>query len=129
MKQKSPTGLLEREHRAIQRVIGTMITLAAALERGGYVKVGTLLETVEFMCTFADQCHHGKEERHVFPLLGRKGAPVTGYPLDALIRDHENTRALIRELAGASEAYLQGGPASRFPLDERGNPQKVKPEK
>jgi len=116
--QKGPTGLLEREHRVIQRVIGTMVTLAGTLERGGYVEVGTLIDTLEFMRAFADQCHHGKEERHLFPLLGRKGAPVTGYPLDALIRDHENTRTLTRQLAGASEAYLQGNLAAREALLE-----------
>lgn len=118
MDDKKPTRILEAEHRIILQVIGRMVTLVAALKQNGDIEGGALLESVEFMRTFTDRCHHGKEERHLFPLLGRKGAPVTGYPLDALIRDHEETRAFIQELADATEAYLRGDSASKQALAE-----------
>ncbi|HSB82748.1 MAG TPA: hemerythrin domain-containing protein [Candidatus Methylomirabilis sp.] len=105
----SPTGLLEAEHRIIRRVVNTMLLLAAALERDGDVESTTWPKIVDFMRTFAEQVHHGKEEGHLFPILKRKGVPVAGYPLEALIRDHEKTQALTQELAEATETYLRGG--------------------
>jgi hemerythrin-like domain-containing protein len=110
---KGPLGLLSTEHRVIQRVVDTMVRLDAVLERDGEVNVGTLLKIVDFMRTFADKCHHGKEETHLFPILERKSVPADRYPLEALIRDHDRTRMLIQELARATKRYQQGGLKAR----------------
>jgi len=37
------------------------------LETGKEIEEKTLREIVEFMRTFADKCHNGKEETHLFP--------------------------------------------------------------
>lgn len=109
MNDMNPTGLLEAEHRVIRRMVSTMLLLAAALERDSGVEATTWPKIVDFMRTFAEQVHHGKEEGHLFPILRRKGVPVAEYPLEALIRDHEITQALTQELAEATETYLRGG--------------------
>jgi hemerythrin-like domain-containing protein len=69
------------------------------------VPVESLREVVEFMRTFADKCHHGKEEHLLFPLLEQKGVPIHGCPLGVLIQEHERGRALVTELAEAVGAY------------------------
>lgn len=116
MSTKNPTDILEAEHRVIQRVVGTMARLEEGLARGADPKVETLLAIVEFMRTFADKCHHGKEEAHLFPALERKGVPIGGCPLGALIHEHEKGRALVQELAEATEGYPQGRLAAREAL-------------
>ncbi|HSB68031.1 MAG TPA: hemerythrin domain-containing protein [Candidatus Methylomirabilis sp.] len=113
---KGSTEVLEAEHRVILRVIGAMARMDATLERGADLKVETLLAIVEFMRTFADKCHHGKEEAHLFSTLQRKGVPIGGCPLGALIREHEQGRTLVRDLEAATEAYLQGGLGAREAL-------------
>lgn len=118
MSTKSPTDILEAEHRVIQRVVGTMVLLEEALARGVDPEVETLLAIVEFMRTFADKCHHGKEEVHLFPALERKGVPIGGCPLGALIHEHEKGRALVTALAEATEGYLQGRLAAREALSQ-----------
>ncbi len=77
---KKPTEALEEEHHVIQKVVGAMAVLSARLERGEDVKGDTIKNVVEFMRTFGDKCHHGKEEVHLFPLLGRAddGLPHSG---------------------------------------------------
>jgi hemerythrin-like domain-containing protein len=113
---KDPIGLLSTEHRVIHRVVNSMISLYATLEQNGDAKVGTLLKIVDFMRTFAGQCHHGKEQGHLFPILERRSVSVDWYPLEELISDHERTRVLVQELAGASKSYPQGDLKARESL-------------
>jgi hemerythrin-like domain-containing protein len=35
----------------------------------------------DFFVTFADQCHHAKEEGHLFPLMVQRGVPQEGGPI------------------------------------------------
>lgn len=67
MTERTPTEMLEAEHRVIQKVVGAMAVVAEALEDDGEVEPDTLRDITAFMRTFADQCHHGKEETHLFP--------------------------------------------------------------
>ncbi len=117
MDQK-PTEMLEREHRFIQKVVGTFAVLAEELEAGREVAPETFREIVEFMRTFSDRCHHGKEETHLFPLLERKGVPVRGCPLAILIAEHQRSRLLVAELATAADTYAKdAGSAKKNLLD------------
>ena len=58
----------------------------------------------EFFRLFADQCHHGKEEELLFPLLEQKGIPRTGGPIGVTLHEHEEGRALVRQMGDAVEA-------------------------
>jgi hemerythrin-like domain-containing protein len=60
---QGPMEMLAAEHRVIQRVVGGMVRLEAALEEGAEPKVDTLRAIVEFMRTYADRCHHATLER------------------------------------------------------------------
>jgi len=110
-----PTKVLEEEHHFIQKVVGAMAVLAETLEAGKEVEEKTLHDIVEFMRTFADKCHHGKEETHLFPALEKKGVPMRGCPLGALIAEHQKGRVLVSELAEATEAY-RGNPLAKESL-------------
>ncbi len=118
MEAKSPTGVLEREHHVIQKIVGTMAVLAEALGAGQEPPVETLRDIVEFMRTFADKCHHGKEEVHLFPLLERRGVPARGCPIGVLVHEHERGRALVARLAQATEAYASGNGSVRDSVAE-----------
>jgi len=109
----SPTEMLEAEHRVIAKVIGAVPVLADQLDAGQAVDVGLLRDIVEFMRTFADQCHHGKEELLLFPVLGKKGVPLQGCPVGALTAEHARGRALVKELADAVDAQQEGEPSAK----------------
>ena len=107
----SPTEMLEAEHRVIAKVIGAVPVLADQLDAGQAVDVGLLRDIVELMRAFADQCHHGKEELLLFPLLGKKGVPLQGCPVGALTAEHARGRALVKELVDAVDAHQEGEPS------------------
>jgi hemerythrin-like domain-containing protein len=109
----SPTKMLEDEHLVIAKVVGAAPVLADRVEAGQVVHVDTLQGVVEFMRTFADKCHHGKEEELLFPLLSEKGVPMQGCPVGALMAEHARGRALVKELADAAEAHQSGDPAAK----------------
>ena len=111
-----PTDALEHEHRIIQQVVGAMAALADDVEKGKAAPAEVLQDLLEFLRTFADRCHHGKEEICLFPLLERKGVPPRGCPLGALKMEHETGRALVAQLAKASDAYFSGDPVGKSSL-------------
>ena len=112
MTEKMPTEMLEEEHRFIQKVVSAIPALVEALETGQKVEAQTLQDIVEFMRTFADKCHHGKEEAHLFPALEKRGVPMKGCPVGALTHEHQQGRVLVTGLAEAAEAYAQGDTAA-----------------
>jgi hemerythrin-like domain-containing protein len=111
-----PTEILEEEHQYIQKVVGTMAALTERLETGQDAETGTLQSIVEFMRTFADKCHHGKEETHLFTLLERKGVPVRGCPIGILTAEHQRGRALVASLSSAIETQVKDGESAKKSL-------------
>jgi hemerythrin-like domain-containing protein len=118
MEGKSPTEVLEVEHHVIQKIVGAMAVLAEGLGAGQEPLVETLRNIVEFMRTFADKCHHGKEEIHLFPFLEKRGVPARGCPMGVLIHEHERGRTLVAQLAQATEAYASGNLSARDSVAE-----------
>lgn len=102
------TSILRQEHDAILRMLDATEEAARMLDRGEQVAPETLRELLEFFRVFADRCHHGKEEDLLFPLLERKGLPRTGGPIGVMLVEHEQGRALIRQMGEAGEAYARG---------------------
>ncbi len=109
MSHPKPTEVLEREHHYIQQVVASLLLLAEELEKGESVPAETLADTLEFLRTFADQCHHGKEEACLFPLLELKGVPPQGCPLGVLKKEHDAGRSLVAQLAIVSDRYTKDG--------------------
>jgi hemerythrin-like domain-containing protein len=99
------TEVLKNEHQAILKMLEASETVAARLQQGEQVSPEMLKTFQEFFQTFADQCHHGKEEDIFFPLLETRGMPKAGGPLGVMLDEHEQGRALVREMRQAAEAY------------------------
>lgn len=108
MTNRTLTDMLDEEHRNIETVVAMLPMLIQVIEAGRRVEAGLFREIVEFMRTFADRCHHGKEEALLFPVLAHKGVPVAGVSLGALAQDHQQGRALISGLAEAAPACARG---------------------
>jgi len=97
-----PTEVLSAEHRVIEKVLDCLEEMAADVERGGALDVGDATRAIDFLRTFADTCHHGKEERHLFRALVGKGWPGDQGPVGVMLSEHEQGRGLIRRMAAAS---------------------------
>jgi hemerythrin-like domain-containing protein len=106
------TEVLKKEHQAILKMVEASETVAGRLKQGENVSSETLETFQEFFQIFTDQCHHGKEEDIFYPLLEARGMPKSGGPLGVMFNEHEQGRALVREMRQAAEAYASGAQGS-----------------
>ena len=109
----SATAILRHEHDIILLVLN-------GVERGARALDSTLASDAEWLDTivdlvrnFADRCHHGKEERHLFVRLEERGVRKAGGPIGAMLREHEQGRALVRSVAEATPAAKSGEARAR----------------
>ena len=106
------TDILMSEHRVIERVITSLETAAARLERGENVPPGFFLDAAGFVTGFADGCHHKKEEGVFFPTLVANGLPQRTGPIAVMLAEHEQGRVYIRGLREAALSLEALGPAA-----------------
>lgn len=105
------TEVLRREHDGITKVLEVLEVSADRLERGENVPESVLNGLAEFLRVFVDMCHHGKEETALFPMLESRGIPRQG-PIGVMLMDHEQGRALARELGASMENVKKGEPGA-----------------
>lgn len=108
MKLNSAIAILRREHNSILDMLDAAEEMAWQLERGERIPPESLEELMEFFRLFAEHCHCGKEEELLFPLLEKKGVPNGDGFLRGLLSEHQQGRALLREMEEASLGYARG---------------------
>jgi hemerythrin-like domain-containing protein len=92
------TEMLSDEHRLIERVLDVMEkltqdSLVSSLE--------SWKKTLDFARHFADQCHHLKEEKILFPAMEEHGIPNEGGPIGMMLIEHEEGRSYVRSMFAA----------------------------
>lgn len=103
-----PFYILKHEHRVIERALRALDGMCMKLAGRGPVPPEALNELIDFITTFADHYHHGKEEKFLFPALERRGIPREGGPLGVMEHEHQVERKLITELRYSADAYREG---------------------
>lgn len=104
-----PIGPLMEEHRLIEKLMPHLRAAVEAGRRDGRVDPRFVDLALDFIRTYADRCHHGKEEDILFKALD--GKPLTAAhraTMDELLEEHRRGRRWVRELAEASNAYKGG---------------------
>lgn len=104
------------EHRHIKTVIQSLQDAMTALDNRQRLNVEKLRNVVEFLCIYADQRHHQREEVLFFPVLIKRGVPPNGCPIGGLNHDHEKGRALVSALDERITFYEQQRPGSDLVL-------------
>ena len=105
----TPIAPLIAEHRLTERMIAVMRWRVADMESIGTADIGFIDGAVEFMRTYADRCHHGKEEVILFRELARK--PLSAEHrrvLDELLAEHVFARTTTGRLVEARNHYAAG---------------------
>jgi hemerythrin-like domain-containing protein len=91
-----PTEILSGEHRVIEQVLAALEAIVLQAKSAGKLDRSSANDAVAFFRNFADRCHHGKEEVHLFPALEAKGFPREGGPTGVMLYEHEQGRARVR---------------------------------
>lgn len=104
-----PVAPLMIEHRVIERMIRVIGFELVRIEKTGEVDPGFIDMAVDFIRTYTDHCHHGKEEDILFRDLRNKPLPDDlKIILDELMEEHRQGRRIVGELVAAKEEYIRG---------------------
>ena len=95
----TPTGVLREEHEVILRALTVLERVGRDLAQSKPVPKETIASLANFFRTFADRCHHAKEEAHLFPALVAHGIPKEGGPVGMMLQEHDEGRTLVRTFA------------------------------
>jgi len=105
-----PVDDLKHEHELIKRMLGALEAASERLARGERVPPDLLDDARAFVRGFADECHHGKEEQALFPLLAKRSDLLRTGPVRILASEHDVGRKLMAELAEATDEMRAGVP-------------------
>lgn len=104
-----PIGPLMWEHRLIERLVGLMSTELDHMSENNSLDPFFIDTAEDFLRTYADRCHHGKEEGILFRNLARKNLSSEHEKMmRELVEEHAYARMTIARLSAAKEAYLAG---------------------
>jgi hemerythrin-like domain-containing protein len=116
----TPTSVLVEEHGLILQALDALEKKLAEAERGDVADRAYFEKAVEFIRTFADACHHGKEERLLFAhMVAKLGFPQQAGPIAVMLADHEAGRGFVRGMADAT-GRLGTDPAAAGQLVHQG---------
>ena len=91
-----PIGPLMIEHRLIERMISVMGRELERIRKDGTANPKFIETATNFIRIYADQCHHGKEEKILFrDLKKKKLQPTDKQIMEELIQEHVLGRKLI----------------------------------
>ena len=93
-----PTQVLSNEHRVIEVVINCLEALVVQTKASERLDAYTAEQIVDFIRTFADGCHHGKEENYLFTALESKGASRESGPVGVMLNEHDLGRGYVAQM-------------------------------
>ncbi|OQB16074.1 MAG: Hemerythrin HHE cation binding domain protein [Firmicutes bacterium ADurb.Bin193] len=100
---------LRKEHEAILYVLQILEKMTEPDSRDTESLLHYYGEVVYFLRIFADKCHHGKEENHLFKELVNKGVPNEGGPVGVMLQEHAQGREYIAQMSQSlDEKNIEG---------------------
>jgi len=104
-----PIGPLMWEHRLIEKMLASMMRHIDQIEKSKKVNPLIIDMAVDFVRTYADRTHHGKEEEILFRDLAKKNlTPELKKIMQELLNEHIWGRKTTAALVATKEKYLQG---------------------
>lgn len=104
-----PIGPLMIEHRRIERMIEVIGKEIARFEEKRRIEPRRIDIFVDFIRTYADRCHHGKEEDILFRELEKKDLNETHRKtMEELISEHKWGRRITDLVVKANRMYAGG---------------------
>ncbi|MCE5239170.1 hemerythrin domain-containing protein [bacterium] len=116
----TPAGALMIEHRLIERMVALMEEQLARVRGRHDCDPDFISAAVDFTRSYADRCHHGKEEDILFRALAAQplDEPLQTV-LQELIDEHVRSRRATGRLADAGERYRQGEAGALAEIEQR----------
>ena len=104
-----PIGPLMWEHRLIEKMLSFFEGETRKITEQKKVDPLFVDTAVDFIRTYADRTHHGKEEDILFrDLIKKKLSREHARIMDELVEEHKHARKMVGMLVDAKERYLKG---------------------
>ncbi len=104
-----PIGPLMWEHRLIEKMLGVMMRHMDRAETAKKIHPVIVDVAVDFIRTYADRTHHGKEEEILFRDLAAKDLTADlKKTMQELLDEHVWGRKTTGRIVAAKESYLAG---------------------
>ncbi|WAC07239.1 MAG: hemerythrin domain-containing protein [Thermodesulfobacteriota bacterium] len=104
-----PRGPLMIEHRLIEKMFGQSQKEVIKMKNNKIVDPLFIDTIVDFIRTYADRTHHGKEEDILFVKLKTKNLnKKDNTMMNDLINEHRYARSLVVALVDAKNKYISG---------------------
>lgn len=101
-----PVGLLMREHRLIERIIFVMRDEIDSINKTKTIDKGKFFTIIDFIASYVDRTHHGKEEDILFKAILKKNISKEHRDMvDELVKEHGISRMTTRELKNQIDKY------------------------
>ena len=101
--------ILVVEHMHIMKVMAAIEREISSIRQTNKADVGFIDTIVDFIRTYADKTHHGKEEDILFRVLASKEmSDEDKAMMQGLLDEHVFARKTVAELVEAKEQYSQG---------------------
>ncbi len=91
------TDWLKRDHELILEGLEALTAVARKCRAGEKVSEENVGKLVAFFREFADEYHHHKEEKALFPALEAAGLPPHG-PVAVMLHEHDLGRRLLKQM-------------------------------
>ncbi|MDD5723655.1 MAG: hemerythrin domain-containing protein [Syntrophales bacterium] len=113
-----PIGPLMWEHRLIEKMLRLFDGEIKRINEDNRIDTVFIDTVVDFIRTYADRTHHGKEEDILFRDLAKKQissehAKIVG----ELVEEHKYARKVVGKLIEAKERYLKGENTAQEVID------------
>lgn len=101
------TKSLMKEHQLITRMIHLLQHELTNIKSKNIINTQFIKSAVEFLRTYADKCHHGKEEDILFKELNKKKIPSAhNKEMQQFIKEHQTARSFVKKLETSTEINL-----------------------
>jgi len=112
----TPTEELMSEHRAILAALDVLEAICHQIDEGESCAADDVARILDFLKTFADRCHHAKEENLLFPALEQAGVPNERGPIGVMLSEHTLGRKYIRGMSEALDGVRSQSVSAREAL-------------
>lgn len=96
------TQVMMNEHQLILRMITLVEDNTERMVNGAFSDWNFYLDAIDFVRNYADRFHHAKEEDVLFVELVKNGMPEKSSPIEAMLMEHDQGRAFIKNLENAT---------------------------
>jgi hemerythrin-like domain-containing protein len=109
-----PIGPMMWEHRLIEKMLLLFDGEIKKIDAQKRVNTVFIDMAVDFIRTYADRTHHGKEEDILFrDLVKKRLTPEHARIMDELIAEHRYARQVVGKLVAARDRYVKGEDATQ----------------